>query len=91
MGEGTPGSLRLAPEQMPGEMKLQSVFRSEGSQDCDSERSEKCRPARTAKRRCDKPAPTPAVMLHLRSCYVSKAAILTIPVQSVPVENRSPA
>jgi hypothetical protein len=32
-----------------------------------------------------------AVMLHLRSCYVSKAAILTIPVQLVPVENRSPA
>ena len=30
------------------------------------------------------------VMLHLRSCYVSKAAILTIPVRSVPVENRSP-
>jgi hypothetical protein len=32
-----------------------------------------------------------AVMLHLRSLYVSKAAILTIPVLSVPVENRSPA
>ena len=32
-----------------------------------------------------------AVMLHLRSCYVSKAAILTIPAPLVPVENRSPA
>src|SRR5882724_8801361 len=32
-----------------------------------------------------------AVMLHLRSCYVSKAAILTVPVLLVPVENRSPA
>jgi len=32
-----------------------------------------------------------AVMLHLRACYVSKAAILTIPAPLVPVENRSPA
>jgi hypothetical protein len=32
-----------------------------------------------------------AVMLHLRACYVSKAAILTVPVSLVPVENRSPA
>jgi hypothetical protein len=32
-----------------------------------------------------------AVMLHLRSCYVSKAAILTALVQPVPVENRSPS
>jgi hypothetical protein len=32
-----------------------------------------------------------AVMLHLRDCYVSKAAILTIPARPVPVENRSPA
>jgi hypothetical protein len=32
-----------------------------------------------------------AVMLHLRSLYVSKAAILTISAFSVPVENRSPA
>ncbi len=32
-----------------------------------------------------------AVMLHLRACYVSKAAILTVPVSIVPVENRSPA
>ena len=31
------------------------------------------------------------VVLHLRSRYDSKAAILTIPVQPVPVENRSPA
>jgi hypothetical protein len=30
------------------------------------------------------------VMLHLRSRYVSKAAILTIAVFSIPVENRSP-
>jgi hypothetical protein len=31
------------------------------------------------------------VMLHLRACYVSKAAILTTPAFHVPVENRSPA
>ena len=30
---------------------------------------------------CDKAAPAPAVMLHLRSRYVSKAAILTVPAQ----------
>ncbi|MDO9296077.1 hypothetical protein [Bradyrhizobium sp.] len=43
------------------------------------------------KRTCDKASPVAAVMLHLRSCYVSKAAILTSPVLSVPVVNRSPA
>ena len=42
-------------------------------------------------RTCDKASPACAVMLHLRACYVSKAAILTISVPSVPVENRSPA
>jgi len=31
------------------------------------------------------------VMLHLRDCHASKAAILTIPAFHVPVENRSPA
>ena len=31
------------------------------------------------------------VMLHLRACHASKAAILTISVPHVPVENRSPA
>jgi|SoimicMinimDraft_4_1059732.scaffolds.fasta_scaffold409272_1 hypothetical protein len=40
---------------------------------------------------CDIASPVAAVMLHLRACYVSKAAILTIPVRAVPVENRSPA
>jgi len=40
---------------------------------------------------CDKASPDVAVMLHLRACYVSKAAILTIPAPRVPVENRSPA
>ena len=40
---------------------------------------------------CDKAASAAAVMLHLRSCYVSKAAILTALVQLVPVENRSPS
>jgi hypothetical protein len=29
---------------------------------------------------CDKRSPAAAVMLHLRFCYVSKAAILTVPV-----------
>jgi hypothetical protein len=36
-------------------------------------------------------APRGGVMLRLRFCYVSKAAILTVPVRHVPVENRSPA
>jgi hypothetical protein len=40
---------------------------------------------------CGKAAPDVAVMLHLRSRYVSKAAILTVPVPPVPAENRSPA
>jgi hypothetical protein len=40
---------------------------------------------------CDMASLAVAVMLHLRSCYVSKAAILTVPVLFVPVENRSPA
>ena len=40
---------------------------------------------------CDTASPAVAVMLHLRSRYVSKAAILTLPIQLVPVENRSPA
>jgi len=42
--------------------------------------------AETRIRTCDKAAPARSVMLHLRSCYVSKAAILTVPVQPVPVE-----
>ena len=40
---------------------------------------------------CDKPSPAARVMLHLRSRYVSKAAILTVPALPAPVENRSPA
>jgi hypothetical protein len=36
-------------------------------------------------------APACLVMLHLRARYVSKAAILTLPIRFVPVENRSPA
>ena len=32
-----------------------------------------------------------AVMLHLRACYVSKAAILTDPALPVSAENQSPA
>jgi hypothetical protein len=43
------------------------------------------------KRSRDMASPLVGVMLHLRSCYVSKAAILTVPVQPVSVENRSPA
>jgi hypothetical protein len=40
---------------------------------------------------CDKERREWAVMLHLLSRYVSKAAILTVPALPVPVENRSPA
>jgi hypothetical protein len=40
----------------------------------------KCHPAVAANGPCDKAAPAAAVMLHLRSRYVSKAAILTIPI-----------
>jgi hypothetical protein len=39
----------------------------------------------------DKAIAGAAVMLHLRLCYVSKAAILPVPVQVVLTENRSPA
>ena len=46
---------------------------------------------RLRKLTCDKASPDVAVMLHLRACYVSKAAILTTPAPRVPVENRSPA
>jgi hypothetical protein len=45
----------------------------------------------TPKSSRDKASPLVGVMLHLRFCYVSKAAILTVPVQPVSVENRSPA
>src|SRR6266403_2367467 len=31
---------------------------------------------------CDKASPAVAVVLHLRSCYVSKAAILTVPIRA---------
>jgi|SRR5450631_1854698 hypothetical protein len=39
----------------------------------------------------DKASPGAPVMLRLRFCYVSKAAILAVPVHVVPTENRSPA
>lgn len=42
-------------------------------------------------RTCDAASSEAGVMLRLRFCYVSKAAILTVPVPHVPVENRSPA
>jgi hypothetical protein len=42
-------------------------------------------------RASDKVPAAAAVMLRLRARYVSKAAILTVPAQPVPVENRSPA
>jgi len=40
---------------------------------------------------CNNASTARAVMLHLRDCYVSKAAILTVSAPRVPVENRSPA
>jgi hypothetical protein len=40
---------------------------------------------------CDTASRKGGVMLRLRFCYVSKAAILTVPVHHVLVENRSPA
>ena len=48
-------------------------------------------PAAVAKNRMRQGGSHDAVMLHLRDCYVSKAAILTVPARPVPVENRSPA
>ncbi len=48
--------------------------------------------ARGQRRRltCDKASPARAVMLHLRACYVSKAAILTIPMpQSIGRKSKS--
>jgi len=67
-----------------------------GTEELGTEETWRRRPGKMAfhrrrQSRCDKASPVAAVMLHLRSCYVSKAAILTIPVRSVPVENRSPA
>ncbi len=44
-----------------------------------------------ARKACDNAAPPCLVVLHLRARYVSKAAILTLPIRFVPVENRSPA
>jgi len=49
------------------------------------------RPPRGRRIACDKARHERAVMLHLLSRYVSKAAILTVPALPVPVENRSPA
>jgi hypothetical protein len=46
---------------------------------------------RILKRDRDKTSLVACLMLHLRSRYVSKAAILTVPVLLVLVENRSPA
>jgi hypothetical protein len=46
---------------------------------------------RAIERGCDMASPVACLMLHLRSRYVSKAAILTVPVRLVLVENRSPA
>jgi hypothetical protein len=51
----------------------------------------KTRLAAVWKSLCDKASDHAPVMLHLRACYVSKAAILTIPATTPPVENRSPA
>jgi hypothetical protein len=45
----------------------------------------------TAAMRACSTRPARAVMLHLRACYVSKAAILKIQALPVLVENRSPA
>lgn len=39
---------------------------------------------------CDKASPHAAVMLHLRARYVSKAAILTLPVRSYRPEIEVP-
>jgi hypothetical protein len=44
-----------------------------------------------ARKACDKAKPPCLVVLHLRARYVSKAAILTLPIRFVSVENRSPA
>jgi hypothetical protein len=40
---------------------------------------------------CGKASRAQANILHLHSCYVSKAAILTVSTLPVPAENRSPA
>ena len=64
--------------------------RAKGGESVAIELAEKW-PANIGQAACDKASPATAVMLHLRSCYVSKAAILTVPVHPVPVENRSPA
>jgi hypothetical protein len=77
-------------EQISGPLTLPSTGAPTADQFAAADLREKHR-WKSRPRDCDKAAPATAVMLHLRGCYVSKAAILTIPVQSVPVENRSPA
>src|SRR6476646_2316936 len=49
---------------------------------CDGKPVGKYRPGNHCDATCDKASPAAAVVLHLRSCYVSKAAILTLPVRS---------
>jgi hypothetical protein len=76
-------------------LPLSVTCESMGGQICDGRFAEKMasknRRGENCDEPCDKASPAAAVMLHLRSRYVSKAAILTVPILFVPVENRSPA
>jgi hypothetical protein len=63
--ERTEGAAALAPAQWPH-------FEADDSPEISPF-------SRTKKPMCDKRSLARGVMLHLRACYVSKAAILTIP------------
>jgi len=78
-------------EQISGAVKLRGAIPSMAADEFRAEIRGQGALANHCQRICDKASPALPVMLHLRSRYVSKAAILTIPVQPVPVENRSPA
>jgi hypothetical protein len=84
--------MRQRAEQFPLSVREDagSRVRAKGAESVAVELAEKW-PANIGQAACDKASPAIAVMLHLRSCYVSKAAILTVPAHPVPVENRSPA
>jgi hypothetical protein len=84
------GAMHLPPERLG---RLAECSR-QGDYDrkfLSAEFSSEVRAGRANTQVCDKASPARGVMLHLRACHASKAAILTIPAFRVPVENRSPA
>jgi hypothetical protein len=88
---GFMGPMHLGPERLSSSVTNELDVPIERPAESGSEESSRMSVEDHRRCRCDKASPAAAVMLHLRPCYVSKAAILTVPVQVVPTENRSPA